>query len=128
MIKFIIPYPNYTPYHIEVLLFDSIGQLRKRVRSKDLDAMYRPNGIVIYPKRIVRPKLGTIYIAKDSLGAGIVAHEVFHASMDYAHKRFNVGSLRTENGKRQEEVAYFHGYIVKEIWNKILQNSKEGGR
>ena len=117
-----IKYPE-SPFHVEVKLFDTVEDLMRKTQSKDCAAMYRPNGIVIWPKRIIRPKLGTIYLAKERLGCGLISHEVFHCSMDYASKKFNVGSLRCKNSDRQEDVAYFHGHIVKEIINWLNDNN-----
>ena len=116
-----ISYPD-SPYFIEVKLFDKVVEVHRAVGSKDCAAMYRPNGVVIYPKRKVYPKLGTIYLAKERLGAGLIAHEVFHCSLDYAGKKFNVASVRTENSERQEDIAYFHGHMVKEIINWLNDN------
>ena len=116
-----IQYPN-SKFFVEIKLFDTVKELQKAVKEKTCAGMYRPNGVVIYHKRKVYPKLGTIYLAKEKLGVGYISHEVFHCSMDYAHKKFNVGSVRIENNERQEDIAYFHGYIVKEICNWLNDN------
>ena len=108
--------PN-SKFFIDVRLLDTVKEVQKKTTDKTCAAMYRPNGVVIYPRRKTYPKLGTIFLAKERLGCGLISHEVFHASMDYANKKFNVGSVRTENNERQEDIAYFHGYIVKEIVN-----------
>ena len=108
---------------IEVRLYDTVQEVQKVTKDKTCSAMYRPNGVVIWPKRKVYPKLGTIYLSKERIGAGLIAHEVFHCSMDYASKKLNLKSLKTNNDKHQEEIAYFHGYMVKEICN-WLNDSK----
>lgn len=108
---------EYEGFFIEVVLYDSVKALQKSTRSKDCAGVYQPNSIIIFPKRIVKPRLGRISICQERIGAGLIAHEVFHATMDYVSKKFNVGSLRTENSDRQEDAAYFHGFIVKEIIN-----------
>lgn len=116
-----IKYPD-SNFFVEVKLFETVKEAQRRGKDKTCAAIYRPNGVVIWPKRRVYPKLGTIYLAKEKLGCGLIAHEVFHCSMDYANKKFNVGSVRTSNNDRQEDIAYFHGYIVKEIINWLNDN------
>ena|SRR3990167_354074 len=113
---------SFPPYFVEVRLYLTVKELQRVVKNKTCAGMYRPNGVVVWPKRKVYPKLGTIYLAKEKLGVGYISHEVFHCSMDYASKKFNVGSIRTENNERQEDIAYFHGHIVKEICNWLNDN------
>ena len=117
-----IKYPN-SQFYVDVRLYDTVKEVQRRAGDKNCAAMYRPNGIIIFPKRKVYPKLGTIMLSKERLGAGLIAHEVFHCSLDYAHKKFNVGNIRTENNERQEDVAYFLGYVVKEIVNWLNDNN-----
>ena len=121
MKKTIIKYPD-SKFFVEVRLYDKVKEVKRVGKDKTCAAMYRPNGVIIYPKRRVYPKLGTILLARERLGCGLISHEVFHCSMDYASKKFNVGSIRTENNERQEDVAYFHGHIVKEIINWLNDN------
>ena len=121
MYKVKIKYPN-SKFFVDVRLYDTVKDVQKRVDDKTCAACYRPNGVVIWPKRKVYPKLGTIFLARERLGVGLISHEIFHCSMDYASKKFNVGSIRTENNERQEDIAYFHGYIVKEICNWLNDN------
>ena len=116
-----IKYPD-SPFFVEIRLYDTVKEVQRYTKDKTCAAMYRPGWVVIFPKRKVRPKLGTIYLAKEKLGCGLIAHEVFHCSLDYANKKFNVGSIRTENNERQEDIAYFHGYMVKEIINWLNDN------
>ena len=121
MNKLKIKYPN-SKFFVEVKLYKTIKECQQVMGEKDCHAMYRPNGVVIYPKRKVYPKLGTIYLAKEKIGCGLISHEVFHCSLDYASKKFNVESIRTTNNERQEEIARFHGYLVKEIINWLNDN------
>ena len=106
-----------TGWFVNIRLYDTKKALQRGTNTKGIAGLYRPNGYVIYPKRIVRSLLGTISLCQEYLGAGLISHEVFHASMDYAHKRYNVASVRTSSSERQEDIAYFHGHIVKEICN-----------
>ena len=114
---------RYSKFYVEVKLYDTVKEVQRAGGDKTCAAMYRPNGVIIYPKRKVYPKIGTIYLAKERLGCGLISHEVFHCSLDYASKKFNVNSLRTNNNERQEDVAYFHGFIVKEIINWLNDNN-----
>lgn len=116
-----IEYPD-SKFFVNVRLYNTVKDLQRGTSSKDCAGVYQPNTVVIYPKRVIKPMLGTISLCKERLGCGLIAHEVFHASLDYANKKFNVGSLRTENSERQEDVAYFHGYMVKEIINWLNDN------
>lgn len=91
-------------------------------RFRGYQAQYNPNTYIIYPKRKIKPKLGTIKLSADKLGCGLISHEVFHATMDYVNKKYNTKSLKTDNDDRQEDAAYFHGYMVKEIINWLNDN------
>lgn len=127
MIQTKIYYPNkqYKTstklFFIEVRLYDTVKEVQRYARDKTCAAMYKPNSVVVYPKWKVKPRLGRIYISKEKMGVGLIAHEAYHATMDYAYKRFKAHLVRTENCERQEELAYFHGYIVKEICNWLKE-------
>src|SRR3990167_11344327 len=116
-----IKIPN-SKFFVEVCLYETVKEVQRASRDKTCAAMYRPNGVVIYPKHRVYPKLGTIYLARERLGCGLISHEVLHCSFDYMHKKYNIGSVRTGNSERQEDMCYQHGYLLKEIINWLSDN------
>ena len=128
-----IYYPNQTfdsfkglkkPFFLEVKLYNTVKEVQRYARDKTCAAMYRSNSVVIFPKWKVNPRLGRIYISREKMGVGLISHEVYHATMDYAYKKFRVRSVRTSNCERQEALAYFHGYMVKEICNWVNEVEK----
>lgn len=114
-----IKLPN-TEYFVEVVLHNSVDELKKKTKDKEAAGLYHPEPYVIYPKLKIKPKLGTIHLAKEKLGVGYISHEVLHCIFDWWDKVYHGRAL--ENHDDQEKACWYQGYIIKEICNWLNEN------
>lgn len=116
------------------------GALRVRVRVfKDRRAMHRywrgerpdspppaasaagflPFRITSYRRRRARtrPLFGEILLNIQELGAGIVAHEMLHAALEWARrKRISLALIDADDRPLEERLCYAHHTLVVEFW------------
>ena len=111
-----------TRYFVEIFLYDTVKELQKATHeSKNTLGLYHPEPYIIYPRLKIKPKLGTIHLAKEKLGVGYITHEVLHCIFDWWDKTHR--GIALESYDDQEKACLYQGYISKEICN-WLNNKK----
>lgn len=117
------------PFFVEVVLYETKGQLKRATQCQTCAGMFRPESYTITCRtnrsgtiRTMRVpfNLGTIHLARPMLGSGYIAHECLHAALHWAHV---TQRDPTQNMEVEEEFCWQHGELVRNvvIWLKEKQ-------
>jgi len=87
----------------------------KNNRNKNTTCSYECRAILIYPRKKIGKHIGTIYLVKEYLGVGYIAHECFHAILDFSSKKAKKETDLLESHEWEEKICWYHGDVVKQI-------------
>ena len=82
-------------------------------------------------KWIKMPVVGTAYFSEQDLGAGIVAHEMLHAALQFPNALKNIGKRRGKfaGGKfasdAEENLCYLVGELVRSFWETFYKGTED---
>lgn len=74
-------------------------------------------------KETIYPNCGQVLFCKNTLGAGIVSHEMTHAAL-YWHHRNTKNFNPLENHKHDEALAWTQGHLVNQFWRRYYAREK----
>lgn len=108
-------------FYIEVICHDTIKELQQITHDTEAVGLYHPSSYVVYPKFKIKPKLGTIHLAKERLGVGYLSHEVLHSVLDWRKKSSYKKTFHNKDHSIEEMMCYYQGEIVKNITNWLIK-------
>lgn len=102
-------------HYFDVVLFNTKTEFKKHTKEKTAVGAYVPESYVIYPRKKIGKHIGTIYLVKEYLGVGYIAHECFHAVLDFSSKKAKKEADLLESHEWEEKICWYHGDIVRQI-------------
>ena len=113
-----------TGEYAEVVIHATREAFIKKTKADDAGALFRPTKLRIkYPGGLVRgKKVGTLHFMEETLGSGVVSHELLHAVFWWAERQNQLGLIPDNDTPEVEEMLCLElGDLVAKFWTEFYR-------
>jgi len=96
--------------YVDCMVFPTVSQARSALRDCEGCTAGNDWRALFVPVADKPPLVGTVWLGRNDLNAGIVAHEMYHAALEYTHRKRGVKD-------REETTACAIETMVNQFWH-----------